>query len=441
MRLLEMKKDSRLLDAVHLATRKLATLEDTEIVLRDVLEICISAVGAEGGTIYLHDPATQTLTFRHVLPQEVADKLERMDIPDDYGVAGQVFRSGAAQRSVFQDGPDEAQQEIQDRSGVVVRTMITVPLQIADMPPIGVVQLVNKLDGEFNDSDEMVLDTVSDVSTLAVMHSRLLEHGAQIASLQGMGRAAHDLANKAGVVMTYLPDFERNLAGLRDQLGDSADDGAVGMYLEALEDNFRDVLVPYSERVYRYAKLISDLASGKALAPIKKNQSFGKAVRVAVEYLESQARKNHVALEFDLQEGAPTFEFDDMFVMRIAENLVGNAVKAVVETIPDDWLAQNGADIDATFGTVVIRYRYLEDHHILEVEDEGPGMSPATIRQILTGKARSAWIRNTGSGLGTKAVLELAATHDARVSIDSKLGEGTTFRVDFPQAMSETGAA
>ena len=165
------------------------------------------------------------------------------------------------------------------------------------------------------------------------------------------------------------------------------------------------------------------------------------AVRVAVQYLESQARKNHVALEFDLQEEAPTFDFDDMFVMRIAENLVGNAVKAVVEMIPDDWLAKYGGDIDVTFGSVGIRYRYLEDHHILEVEDEGPGMSVATIRQILTGKARSAWIRNTGSGLGTKAVLELAATHDARVSIDSKLGEGTTFRVDFPQAMSETGAA
>ena len=42
---------------------------------------------------------------------------------------------------------------------------------------------------------------------------------------------------------------------------------------------------------------------------------------------------------------------------------------------------------------------------------------------------------------GTKVVLDLAATHDARLQIDSRLGEGTTFRLDFPHvAMDVPGA-
>ena len=67
-----MQYSTRLLDAVHLATRKLASQRDLDVVLQEVLQICIEAVGASGGTIYMHDPATRTLQFRYVLPREVA---------------------------------------------------------------------------------------------------------------------------------------------------------------------------------------------------------------------------------------------------------------------------------------------------------------------------------------------------------------------------------
>jgi signal transduction histidine kinase len=60
-------------------------------------------------------------------------------------------------------------------------------------------------------------------------------------------------------------------------------------------------------------------------------------------------------------------------------------------------------------------------------------MSPDTAERILKGRARSQWDKGGGSGWGTKIVLELAATHDAQVEIDSEIGVGSTFRVKFPQ--------
>lgn len=432
---LSMDQSARLLDAVHLATRKLASLEDIDIVLQEVLEICVEAVGASGGTIYIHDPSTRTLQFRYVLPKVVAQEIGLWEIADDFGVAGRVFQSGKAEITTYPKGGSSAHVEIRERTGMPVESMLTLPLHISDLLPVGVVQIVNKKDGEFTEQDAMVLDTVSDVSTLAIMHSRLIQESAQVASLQGMGRAAHDLANKAGVLMTFLPELEQNIAGMRRALKESGVQGDACEYLEKLETSYHDVWYPYTERVYRYARLVNDLAAGKKLEPKKKYHSFWKVIKNGVQYLESQARKAHVGITFEVQEDAPQFEFDDLYVVRIAENLVGNAIKAVSEVIPDEWLAEHGSDLDAVYDSVVVRTRYRDQKHFLEVMDKGPGMSPGTIRRILSGQARSQWGRAAGSGLGTRIVLDLAATHGGKVSIVSRLGQGTTFRVEFPEIM------
>jgi len=433
-----MAEFKQLLDAVHLATQKLVSFDDLKEVLHEVLQISVDAVGAYGGTIYLHDPGSKTLRFLHVTPAEIGRKLERLDIPDDYGVVGKVFHSGNTEISSFPAGGDPNRTMIRRKTGITVRTMITVPLQIRGMTPIGIVQIVNKKDGEFDEDDAAVLDTISDVATLAILNSRLLEKSTQVASLEGMGRAAHDLANKAGVLITFLPDFERNLNELRRTLSESGIKGEACLYLDLLEGTYRDVFAPYSERVFRYARLINDLAAGKKLVPKLRKANFAEVVEETAQFLETPARRNHVKIVYDLQRDAPDFAFDDLYVIRIVENLVGNAIKAVHETIPEEWLRENGDDMDATYGAVTVRTRYAGGKHILLVVDEGPGISPVVIKQILSGQAKSSWGNATGSGLGTKAVLELAAAHGARVSVRSRLGEGATFEIEFPEGAEDS---
>ncbi|MES1228183.1 MAG: GAF domain-containing sensor histidine kinase [Armatimonadota bacterium] len=428
----------RLLDAVHLATQKLASPGETKALLRDVLSICLEAVGAMGGTIYMHDPGTKTLRFLHVLPEEVERKLERLDLPDDYGVAGRVFQNGAAEVSEFGQTGDPHRNAIVRRTGVTVKNMITVPLMMKGSTPIGVVQLVNKREGPFDDTDEAVLDTISDVCTFAIMNTRLLEQQTRVASLEGMGRAAHDLANKAGVLMTFMPDMERNIEGLRKVLCEQGIKGEACLYLDLIEATFSDVLMPYSERVFRYAKLINDLAAGKPLTPKFKVQSFASVVQETCDMMEAQARPAHVELRCDLQKDAQPYLFDDLFIIRIVENLVGNAIKAVKETITPEWMSKNGDKFDSFFGTVLVRYRCVEGHHILEVVDEGKGLSPAQIRSILSGTARSRWESSEGTGLGTKVVLDLASTHGAKLAVRSRLGEGASFELDFPPDPTQT---
>ncbi|MFN3963273.1 MAG: hypothetical protein ACK4NQ_09895, partial [Fimbriimonadaceae bacterium] len=137
-----MATEMRLLRLVNQAANKLASVDDVESVLRDVLAICVEAAGAMGGTIYLHEPSTRRLKFKHVLPSEIGSKLERLDIPDNFGVAGEVFQARTARINEFPNASVQTRTDFERKAGVTVRSMLTMPLMITGAEPLGVIQIV-----------------------------------------------------------------------------------------------------------------------------------------------------------------------------------------------------------------------------------------------------------------------------------------------------------
>ncbi|MCU1692091.1 MAG: histidine kinase [Frankiales bacterium] len=76
---------------------------------------------------------------------------------------------------------------------------------------------------------------------------------------------------------------------------------------------------------------------------------------------------------------------------------------------------------------------------VLEVRDDGPGMSPDVAARVFerfyradSSRTRSA--SATGSGLGLSIVAALVAAHGGSVAVDSEVGRGTTMRVLLPRA-------
>lgn len=420
-----MPESSPLLRAVHLAARKLASSADFDQVLKDVLLICVEAVGASGGTIYLHDRAQRTLQFRYVLPESVAQSIQFSDMPDDQGVAGRVFQTRKTEISQFD--VDEPVGDIGKRTGVVVRTMITVPLMMEDEEPIGVVQLINKGAGAFTDDDAMVLDTVSAVSTMAYLNTRLLDESTRASQLLGMGKVGHDIKNLSFALEANVSWSDETLRGLRHEIAEECATPKIGGYLDDIETMFHELNLSI-QRIKRYSTLMSDLSAGKTLEPVKQLAPLAATIQLAAAYLESDGRSKRVVLEYDLQADAPPFLHDEMYIFRIVQNLVSNAIKAVGETrSPHSGEAGHMAK-------VIVRYRFDGGAHVLEIVDEGPGMTRETAERILAGAARSIWANSSGSGWGTKIVLELAQTHAGEVSIDSELNKGSTFRIRFPAA-------
>lgn len=434
-----MRTENRLLPAVQLAARRLASTGHIDSVLRDVLGICVEAVGASGGTIYLHDPRNKRLVFRYVLPEEVRDKLPFEDIPEDYGVAGKVFQSRETVITDFPEPPDHQRNTIESATGVHVRTMITAPLAMENEEPIGVVQLINKLDGKFSEADVAVLEIVAAVSTMAYQNFKLTDEMTRASTLLGMGKVSHDIGNLAASLYANISFSEMAMHGLKEHLDEHKADETARLYAENL-DGMMGELKASVDRIVGYSRLVSDLSAGRQLRPNKKVAPLAETIQTSAAYLETEGRKNMVALRYEIQEDAPPLCHDELYLFRIVQNLVGNAIKAVRETIPEDWQDKLGTESDAILGEVTVRYRFEAGCHIVEVQDSGPGMTRAVADAILAGSARSQWDKGGGSGWGTKIVLELAATHKANVEIDSEPGKGATFRVCFPETDPEPTA-
>jgi signal transduction histidine kinase len=398
-------RERRLIEAVYRSTKQLAATTSVEETLREVLRLCVEAVDAAGGTIYIHDPVTRRLLFRHVLPEEVLEKLPIKDIPDDFGIAGAVFRTRKPMLGPVEPGGERL--AIEEATGFVVEETLTVPLMIEGMEPLGVVQLLNRKDADFDDSDLQVIETVSAVSALAYVNSLLTEQAARMASLEAMGKVSHDIGNLAASLYSHV-------LLLTPAIQEIAPDGEVAEYVR---EGFR-CLAESVDRIIGYSRLISDLSAGRPLRPHRKPARFSDIVREAVSYLEPEARKKGVRMTLTTTVDEPTW-LDTLYVFRIAQNLVGNALKAATER-------------EGIGGNVWVTTRLENDQHVLEVRDDGPGMTEEVRARIVRGLAVSGWRKSGGSGWGTKIVHELVASLEGSIEVDSAPGEGTIFRVRLP---------
>ncbi|MBO8141520.1 MAG: hypothetical protein H0Z37_04980 [Firmicutes bacterium] len=98
-------------------------------------------------------------------------------------------------------------------------------------------------------------------------------------------------------------------------------------------------------------------------------------------------------------------------------------------------LVTNGIQYTPAGGRVVVSGRWGQDTVTLEVQDTGIGIPAADLPRVFerfyrVDKARS---RATGgTGLGLSIVKHIVDAHNGRVSVESQVGQGTTFRVELP---------
>ncbi len=67
---------------------------------------------------------------------------------------------------------------------------------------------------------------------------------------------------------------------------------------------------------------------------------------------------------------------------------------------------------------------------LVAVADTGRGMPPEIVDNLFTTRARSR--KAGGTGLGTKIIKDVVDAHRGRISVESRLGTGTTFYVFLP---------
>jgi signal transduction histidine kinase len=122
---------------------------------------------------------------------------------------------------------------------------------------------------------------------------------------------------------------------------------------------------------------------------------------------------------------APRIRAEKTLVKQILMNLIGNAAKHIHEgghvKVDVDW--QQGSDLN------------------IRVIDDGPGIEPERLENLLRSNSRDAYATNKiGFGLGLYLTNQSAQAIGARIEIDSILGQGTTATMTFPAAMLDMSA-
>lgn len=137
---------------------------------------------------------------------------------------------------------------------------------------------------------------------------------------------------------------------------------------------------------------------------------------------------------------------DATMIHQVLANLMRNAVQAMGET-GEMRVGLDVVSVDAEMATKLAPLR-VGRHVRIEVADTGPGMDQATQARLFepffTTKPQG-----QGMGLGLAVVYGIVREHDGAVIVNSRLGEGTTFRVYLPvfdgsapaPPRSEVGAA
>jgi signal transduction histidine kinase len=121
-----------------------------------------------------------------------------------------------------------------------------------------------------------------------------------------------------------------------------------------------------------------------------------------------------------IEAAAATVMCSEGLLRQIVWNLGENAVK----------YRRDGVQLN-----VEIRGRILPDTYELSVSDNGMGMSPSEAQLVFEAFFRGQQVRSTpGTGLGLSIVKRAVEASGGSVSIDSTLGQGTTFKIHLPLA-------
>ncbi len=140
--------------------------------------------------------------------------------------------------------------------------------------------------------------------------------------------------------------------------------------------------------------------------------------RIVERVLEEQGVEMQPELEVNLQlrAGLPSVRVDEEQIARALANLVNNAVSAMKGK-----------------GVLTIATRLAEGDKRIEiaVSDTGPGIPEAYLPKLFLPFFTR---KPGGTGLGLSIVKKVVEDHGGSVEVESKVGEGTTFRVFLPVA-------
>jgi signal transduction histidine kinase len=282
-------------------------------------------------------------------------------------------------------------------------SLVSLPLAFGERA-IGVLNVYTERPHIFSDEELRILTALADSSAVAIEKARLYE---RIVDVEEQLRRSEQLS-VIGLIAAEVAHEIRNPLTVMKMLYHSLD-------LEFVPGDPREedvkIMGQKMEHLNRVVDQILDFARRAApeLAPVDVNRLIDDLGLLTRHKLKAAGVRVERLLDPDL----PTIEGDATQLEQAFLNLTLNAVEAM-----------------AGGGRLRITTLSVRDGIEVRFQDTGPGMDEARQKAVF-----SSWFtsgKEKGTGLGLAIVARVVDAHGGQIGIDSRVGEGTSFRLHLP---------
>lgn len=283
-----------------------------------------------------------------------------------------------------------------------LRFYAAAPLKTTKGYNLGTFCIIDKIPRALTEEQKEILEGLAAV-VMDQMELRLAARTAIHQKDRVMDMAAHDLKNS----LTTIPIYA-------DMIKKEKDQSAIASMCDQLKELSKKTIQTINDLLDS-----AKMEAGEIQLQLK-NLNFADVIEQVVDSNQALAGNKNQELRLHIDDN-PTVYADQLRLNEVADNLINNAIK----------YSPKGKAI-----TITIRER--NGKAMLEVKDEGPGLTDKDKKQLFQRFSRLSAQPTDGedsSGLGLSIVRELVKEHDGKVWAESEGNvKGSRFMVELPIA-------
>ena len=406
-----MRQRNRTLNLLSQVGQEFAAALDLEQVTEQLLLAATNIIGAEGASIWLQEGASDSgwLVCEMAYQQGQTRAPINLRLRPGEGIAGWVTqRQESAVVSNVQEDP-RFFPGIDEQTGFHTSSLLAVPLWIRDQV-IGVLEVVNKREGDFTWNDRVLAETLAASAAIAIDNARLAEalrqHTLDLqASREQLDIFVHALADDLREPL----DLIIHLAQISEQDHAALSNEELHHHLHTITTRGRDMLNVIDELLATQAAPSQE--AEEEIVPMD-TASIVAEVLERLAYVIEQRQA-----EIILPESWPVALGYAPWIKEMWANYVHNAIKYGGQPPR----VELGFDVSGS----TVRFW---------VRDNGPGLSPEEQARLFAPSTRRDRVHDTQRGLGLALVQRIAERLGEQVGVESDKGQGSLFYFTLPAA-------
>ncbi|NMB89837.1 MAG: GAF domain-containing sensor histidine kinase [Chloroflexi bacterium] len=375
-------------------TRDLASTLDLDTLLRRIVQVAIELSQTEEASILLYDEHKQELYFHSTSNPNLKILLRGLAVPAE-SIAGWA---ALHRETVFVNDAHEDHRffnEVEKQLNYPTHSIAAIPL-IAKQKLVGVLEVINKRDGDFTPEDQEVLQVLAAQAAVAIENARLFQQFDLISEF------THELRTPlTAIASTTLILRQPNLSE-EERL----------RFIDSIQDEVKRL----SQMTTDFLDL-ARLESGRM--PFKlKTVKLNEIILECALFFHAEIQAREIELSLDLPDRPAELQGDRERLRQLILNLLSNAVK-----------------YNHTGGKITLQVVDGVQNVQMVIADTGIGIPAEDLPHLFERFYRSTRVEDTshGSGLGLAICKQIVESHGGSIQVQSSLNAGTTFTLQLPK--------